>query len=49
MRVSEERLQEFIRIYHEVYGEELTSVEATEMTHRLLALYELLLRPIPDA
>lgn len=46
-KVSDERLEEFRRIYKETYGEDLMPQEATEMAHRLLALYELLLRPLP--
>jgi len=45
--VSAERLEEFCCIYKRVYGEELTVAEAREMTHRLLALYKLLKRPLP--
>jgi hypothetical protein len=49
-QVSPERLEEFRRIYKEVSGEDITAGEALEMTHRLLALYKLLLltRPLPD-
>jgi aldehyde:ferredoxin oxidoreductase len=47
-QVSPERLEEFRRIYKNVYGEELTQEEAVEMTHRLLALHRLLMRPLPD-
>jgi hypothetical protein len=46
-KVSDERLKEFRRIYKETYNEELTLQEASEMAHRLVALYELLLRPLP--
>jgi hypothetical protein len=46
-KVSDERLEEFRRIYKEAYGEEITLPDAIEMTHRLLALYQLLLRPLP--
>lgn len=46
--VSDERLEEFRRIYKEAYGEDITKKEASEMSHRLLALYRLLLRPLPD-
>ena len=42
MKVSEEALDDFIRIYKEEYGEELSRAEASEMTFRLLTLYELL-------
>jgi hypothetical protein len=47
-KVSPERLEEFRRIYKETYGEEITTAEATEMTHRLLPLYKLLMRPLPS-
>jgi hypothetical protein len=47
-KVSPERLEEFRRIYKETYGEEITTAEATEMTHRLLALYKILMRPLPS-
>lgn len=49
-KVSPERLEEFRRIYNEASGEEITAEEALEMTHRLIALYKLLLltRPLPD-
>lgn len=46
-KVSDERLEEFQRIYKYAYGEELTRAEATTMTLRLLALYGLLMRPLP--
>jgi hypothetical protein len=45
--VSAERLEEFCCIYKRVYDKELTVAEAREMTHRLLALYNLLRRPLP--
>ena len=48
-KVSPDRLEEFRRIYKETYGEEITPQQATEMTDRLVALYKLLLRPLPDA
>lgn len=49
-KVSPKRLEEFRRIYKEASGEEITAEEALEMTHRLIALYKLLLltRPSPD-
>ena len=39
-KVSDERLEEFRRIYKETYGEDLTPQEASRMAHRLLALYD---------
>lgn len=46
-RVSPARLEEFASIYKEAYGEEVTAAEVTEMTHCLLALFKLLMRPLP--
>lgn len=46
-QVSDERLEAFRRIYEETYGEEITKAEASEMSHRLLTLYSLLMRPLP--
>jgi hypothetical protein len=47
-KVSPQRLEEFRRIYKDTYGEVITIGEAEEMTHRLLALYKLLMQPLPD-
>ncbi|WP_439372648.1 hypothetical protein [Bradyrhizobium sp. DASA03120] len=43
---SPERLEEFKAIYKEAYGEEITRPDAAEITRRLLALYQLLARPL---
>lgn len=48
MRASEEALDDFIHIYKEEYGVELTRAEASEMTFRLLTLYELLAKHEPQ-
>jgi hypothetical protein len=47
-QVSPERLEEFRCIYKEAFGEEISTQEAVAMTHRLLALYKALLRPLPS-
>lgn len=47
-KVSNDRLDKFRRVYKETYGEDITKAEAVEMTHGLLALYTLVLRPLPD-
>jgi hypothetical protein len=47
-QVTPERLEEFRRIYKEAFGEEISSQEATAMTHRLLALYKVLMQPFPS-
>ena len=44
--ISDKSLDEFIAIYKEEYGEELSRTEATEMAHRVLALYKLLARKL---
>ena len=46
-KVSDERLEELRRIYKEVFGEEITMAEASEMAHHLLTLYRLLMQPLP--
>jgi hypothetical protein len=47
-QVSPERLEAFRRIYEEVYEEEISTAEASAMTHQLLALYRLLSLPWPS-
>lgn len=46
-QVSPERLEELRRIYKEASGEEITTADASDMSHRLLTLYKLLSRPSP--
>ena len=46
-QVSDERLEKLRGIYRKVYGEEITMADARAMAHRLLALYDLLRRPLP--
>jgi hypothetical protein len=47
MQLSDESLREFIRIYKEEEGEELTMAEAREMATNLVTLYERLCEPLP--
>jgi hypothetical protein len=47
-RISEKALDEFIRIYEEEYGETISRTEATDMAYRVLALYRLLRRKLPE-
>lgn len=51
MRVSDEAIAEFRRLYKEEYGEELPDAEASEMAFRLTTLYELFAkrRLVPQA
>lgn len=46
--VSEQRLKEFQRIYEDEFGEEISEGEAQVMIQRLLAIYKLILRPLPS-
>lgn len=48
MRLSDESLRRFMRLYTEFYGEELTVNDARAMASRVLFLYEHLARPLPD-
>lgn len=48
MRLSDESLQRFMRLYQEFYGEELTVNEARAMASRVVFLYEHLAKPLPE-
>ncbi len=45
--ISDERIEEFRRIYKRVYGEEISVGDARIMTLRLITLYRLLMQPLP--
>jgi hypothetical protein len=47
MHISDKALDEFIAIYEEEFGEKLDRQAATDMAHRILALYRLLRRKLP--
>ena len=49
MRVSDEGLGSFIKLYKKHYGVDLPVDEARTMATNLVKLYELILRPLPDA
>ena len=48
MQISDEALDEFIAIYKAEFGEEIERKDASEMALRVLKLYELLERKLPD-
>ena len=48
MDLSPEALREFMQIYAEEYGEELSEKEARELASSLIRLYEVLRRPLPS-
>ena len=47
-RIPDKELDEFIAIYEEEFGEEISRKEASEMAFRLLTFYELLARKLPN-
>jgi hypothetical protein len=49
MFISNERIEEFRRIYKEIYEEEIMEGKARLMALRLLALYGIIARPLPSA
>lgn len=48
MKISDDDLIEFMAIYEQEFGEQLTSAEASEMTTRLINLYMILVEPLPS-
>jgi hypothetical protein len=48
MGINDKALKEFIEIYEEEFGEKIEETLATEMAHRVLAMYRLLRRRLPD-
>jgi hypothetical protein len=48
MRVSDEALDEFIKIYKKEFKEKISREEAREMASRLLTLYQLLSQKPPN-
>lgn len=47
MRITDETLDQFIELYKEEFGEEISRSEASEMAFRLITLYEALARKLP--
>jgi hypothetical protein len=48
MMISEDRIEEFCRVYKTAFGEETSIAEARQMANQLVALYTLLMQPVPD-
>ena len=46
--ISDQRVEEFRRLYKETHGEDIAVAEAREMANRLVVLYRLLMRPLPS-
>ena len=49
MQISDGALDEFIAIYMSEFGEEISRQDASEMAVRVLKLYELLARKLPNS
>lgn len=47
MQLSDEEISDFINVYESCYQERLSVEEAREIATRLVALYEVLARPLP--
>jgi len=47
MKLSDEEVKNFCRIYRDAYGEEMPDDEARALVLRLVRLYRILLRPTP--
>jgi hypothetical protein len=48
MRPSDEGVEEFRRIFRDVFKKDISSDAAREMATRILTLYELLARPLQE-
>ncbi len=48
VQISDDALDEFIRIYKEEFKEDISRMEARDMASRLLTLYQLLSRKPPN-
>lgn len=48
MQISDEDLEEFMRLYTAEFGEALSKAEASEIAGRFVDLYTLLAEPLPS-
>lgn len=48
MQISDEAIKEYIQIYKDDFGEELSMEQAREIGTRLVELYLVLSRPLPQ-
>lgn len=47
MTMSDQRLEEFIALWEQAYGEQLTAGEARPIATLLVQFYRLIMRPLP--
>ena len=48
MRVSDDTLDEFMALYRAEFGKDISREDSLEMAIRLVNLYQLIMRPLPD-
>lgn len=48
MEVTKKQIEEYRQLYKDDFDEELTDKEAGEIIRRLLMLYEILAKPLPQ-
>jgi len=48
MQISDEDLEEFMRLYTAEFGQQLSKAEASEIAGRFVDLYMLLAEPLPS-
>jgi hypothetical protein len=48
MKIPDEALDEFTRLYKDEFNEDITKAQASEMAFRLVTLYELLGQKLPE-
>ncbi len=48
MHITPERIEEFVRLYKEEFGEELHGGDAEVMVQQLLEFYQMILAPLPS-
>lgn len=48
MKIDETELYEFMKLYEDEFGEDISLNDAKEMAERIAELYEVLARPLPS-
>jgi len=48
MRLSQQAIEDFKKVYKKEYGEDISDAEAEEMATRFLRLFNLIYQPIPE-
>lgn len=48
MKISDEALEEFAKLYKDEFNDDITKAQASEMVFGLVTLYELLAQKLPE-